>query len=457
MPRVLSKVRVKKETLNAQGGGVGHYDAFRRKALPNTARLIEEYKRTVYTCANLNADGVVATPLKLYVKTSTNDKPTVLETKAVKTFKIDFLQSRPYLSKTLRSFVNVEEVVEHPALTILEKANNSRHMNGQRLKELVQLYQEVTGKAYLLVERERLFGLVKNLWVLPSQWTRPIKDFNTNSNKIVDYYEFNPPGSPDPIKYRPEDIISFLMPSIADPYVDGMAPLQASYESNEVNKKLISHEDGLLTNEARPDVVISPKDSESSFSADTARRYEREWRMKFAFGRSGGAWVPDDPVVITPVQIPARDLARLEINKWSKNDVANAFQVPFALIADASHNRQQLEAAELGHAKHGILPRCNRNACTWNDLFLSIYDESGRLFFAYDDPIPENREEKRKENIELKSNGIITANEARDNYGYAPHTGSAEGEDPNALQSQNVAKESGGQEKEKKKDSNSGE
>ena len=64
---------------------------------------------------------------------------------------------------------------------------------------------------------------------------------------------------------------------------------------------------------------------------------------------------------------------------------------------------------------------------------------------------------KRKENIELKSNGIITANEARDNYGYAPHTGSAEGEDPNALQSQNVAKESGGQEKEKKKDSNSGE
>ncbi len=429
----VEKAKVRQSSLNAQGHTASYYDAFRRRIIPSDTRLVEEYKRTIFTCANLNADGVVATPLRLYVKTSPGEKQTVLRTKALTTQKIDYLSSKAHLQKTLRSFVNVEEVVEHPALTLLERANTSRHLNGQRLKELIELFRDITGKTYILIEADP-FGLPRNLWVLPTQWVTPRKDRSKNSNKLIDYYEFRPPGIGEEIRYKPEDIITFLNPSLTDPYVDGISALQASFESNEVNKKLLSHEDALLLNEARPEIVISPKDTESAFSADTARRYEREWRMKFGFGRSGGAWVPDDPVTITPVTIPPRDLARLEINKWSKNDVANAFQVPFALVADASHNRQQLEAAELQHAKHAILPRCNRNACVWNDLFLSMWDDSGRLFFAYDDPIPENREEKLQENVQLKSNGIITANEVRDNYGYAPHP-SAEADD---LQPMNV-------------------
>ena len=432
MPRVLFPVNGKPEkvekrrpnlsSLNGQSTSTPYYDAFRRKIIPSDSRLVEEYKRTIYTCANLNADGVAATPLRLFVKTEKGEKSTVLQTRPLSSKKIDFLQSKPHLSKTLRSFINVEEVIDHPILTLLEKANDSRHLNGQRLKELIQLYQDITGQAYILIETDPVFKLPKNLWILPSQWVCPIKKFDTTtqSGGIVDHYRFFPPGLASPVEYQPDEIIPFLMPSVMNPYVLGMSPLEASFEANEVNKKLLTHEDGLLGNEARPEVVISPKDTESAFSADTARRYEREWRLKFGHGRSGGAWVPDDPVTLTPVTIPPRDLARLEINKWSKNDVANAFQVPFALIADASHNRQQLEAAELQHAKHAILPRLNRNVCVLNDLLLRLYDDTGRLFLAYDDPIPENREEKLKENIQLKINGVKTANEVRDEYGMPP-------------------------------------
>ena len=148
--------------------------------------------------------------------------------------------------------------------------------------------------------------------------------------------------------------------------------------------------------------------------------------MKFTYGRTGGVWVPDEPVTATPVTLPPRDLARLEINKWSKNDIANAFSIPFALIADASHNRQQLDAATFMHAKYGIVPRCNRNACVWNDLFVSLYDDSGRLFLAYDDPIPENRQEKMQENVQFVMNGIKTPNEARKEYGLPPLEGGDE-------------------------------
>jgi HK97 family phage portal protein len=417
MPVVIRKATAPKG-LNTQVTQ-SYYDAFRRKYTPTGHTLVREYKRVAFACANLNAAAVCDTPLKLYVKSGKSDKPTILETKAISNKKIDYLSNVPYLEKTLRSFVNIEEVVTHPALNVLEKANSSRHLNGQRLFELSQLYQDITGKTYWLIERD-MFGLPENIWILPSQFVTPQKT-DTRTRKIVDYYEYSPPGIAEPKKYKPEDIIVFLMPSLMNPYVEGYGCLQAAFEANEVNNKLLSHEDALLENEGRPDAIISPKNTENAFSPDTARRYEREWKFKFTRGRSGGVWVPDDPVDFTPVTFPPRDIARFEIGKWSKNDLANAFSVPYALIADASHNRQQLEAAAMQHAKYATKPRCNRNAAVLNDLFISDYDDSGRLFLAYDDPVPETKEEKLNENIQLGMNGFKTPNEVRLEYNLPPH------------------------------------
>ena len=128
------------------------YDGFRRIQIPDESRLVRDYKKTIYACANLNAGLVSTTPLKLYLKTDNSSGRTILrrgiELKSVTHQKKDYLSSLPHLQKTLRSFVDIEEVVIHPILDILEHANESRHLNGQRLSELTQLYQEVTGKAY---------------------------------------------------------------------------------------------------------------------------------------------------------------------------------------------------------------------------------------------------------------------------------------------------------------------
>lgn len=395
-----------------------YYDAFRRKFTPTDSILVREYKRTVFACANINASGVVNTPLRLFLKTENNSQKSVLRkgvelaSSPVSKTKIEYLQKLPYLQKTLRSFINIEEVIRHPILDILEKANESRHLNGQLLKEFTQLYQEITGKSYWLVETDPIFNLPKNLWILPSQYVDPVKEDN-NSRRIVDFYEYWPPGRTEAIKYLPEDIIEFKMPSLANPYADGLSPLEASFEANAVNNKLLTHEDALLENEGRPELIVAPKDSEQVFGKDEAERFEKEFRMKFGRGRSGGVWVPEEPITLIPVQLPPRDLARLEINKWSKNDIANAFEIPFALIADASHNRQQLEAAEIQHAKYGIRKRLNRNAAVLNDLFVPVYDQSGRLFLAYDDPVPEDEEKKTAKLVNFVMNGIWTPNEAR--------------------------------------------
>jgi len=428
-----SLVKAPRRPIVSSGVGniTSYYDGFQRKYVPDNGRLIQEYKRTIFTCANLNANAVANAALKLYMKKSADSAEKSLlqcgiHTKKLTTKAIDKLVNRPELSKTLRSFVDIEEVVIHPALTLLSKVNNTPFLNGWELCIYTQLYQDITGVAYWLIERDPLFNTPLNIWLLPSQYVEPSVEIeNPNRRKIIDYYSYFPPGVAKEIKYRPEDLIIFKMPSLQNPYVEGVGFLEAAFESNEIDSKLVSLEHGLLHNEGRPDLLVSPK-GESAFGPDEARRFEKEYQLRFGKGRQGGIWVMEDDVSVTPINIPARDLARLEINKWSKNDIANAAQVPFALIADASHNRQQLEAAEIQHARHGVKPRTNKNAATLNDQFLSLYDDTGSLFFAHDDPVPEDKTAKLQENIQLGMNGFKTPNEIREEYNLPPIEGGDE-------------------------------
>lgn len=429
MPLKTTKLKKAFSAGTRNNASISYYDAYRRRYVLGESQLVREYKRVAYTCANLNASVTCSTPLKLYLrKVSKNQKSLLrlgIETKSVSNSKKDFLSSQSYLAKTLNSFVDIEEVVVHPVLDLLKRGNDSPLVNGYMLDEWRQLYMEITGKAYWLVENDPLLGIPRNLWLLPSQWVTPKKESFNNRN-IIDYFEYYPPGATKEIKYLPENIIYFRLPSLLNPYSEGLGWLEASFQANEVGNKLLSHEDSLLEKEGRPDAIISPKNSEDAFDETTAKRYEKEYNFKFAYGRSGGVWVPDEAIELTPVNFPPRDIARLEINKWSKNDIANAAGIPYALISDSSHNREQLEASEAQHAKYAIVPRCNRNAAILNDQLIPRYDDSGMLFLAYDDPVPENEAIKVTKWTSLVVNGIALPNEGRKAFDLPPVEGGDE-------------------------------
>lgn len=393
-------------------GTVSFRDAFRRKRNPSSSELVREYKRFVYTCANFNANSASCIPLRLYLRTNLGDEPTILrkgyDLSPVDHLKKDYLSSLSYLHKSLRSFVDIEEVVNHPILDILHKVNYTPYINGNKLRLLNVLYQEVVGKSYWFIETN-VFGVPENIWLLPAQFIRPVKEF-TNNKKIIDYYEYT--GSVtdgDPPKYRPEDIIPFLRPSLSAPYYDGVGFLQAAFEDNEVNNKLITHEDVYLENEGRPDAILSPKSEESAFGPDEAKRYEMEYKMRFARGRGGGLWVIPEDVAVHPLSFPPRDLARLEINKWTRLDIANAACIPIQLLDGDG----DVESAERQHAKYCLRPKLEAEAAVLNDQLVSRFDASGRLFLAFDDPVPEDAQAKVQKIVQFVMNGIWTPNEGR--------------------------------------------
>ncbi len=412
-----------------------YHNYFRRHRVPANDQLVELYRRNVYSCANINANACTRIPLKLYVKTGRGDAETKLITKSLDTIEKAALIRN---NQSLKSALNIEEIIEHPVLDLLKFVNDSPFINGYFLFLWTYLYLDVTGACYWLM-KNGTFGVPEELWLLPTHFVEPIRE--PNSKKIIDFYRVNNRINQKQEKYQPEEIIQFLNPDLTDPYVVGQGSLSAVYEDNMVSNQLIAHQQGYLDREARPDLIISPKDNEGTWGPDVAKQYEKQLMLKFGKGRGGGIHVAEEPISVNEVQTPPRDLARLEIPDKAKEQIANGFDVPIALLQNKTVNKATLEAALTQHALMGVSPRLERVRSILNSRLLPRYDLTGRLFFEYDNPVPEDRELKMQETVQFVQTGILTPNEGRDRHNYPPIAGGDE------LQPMNVASDIERQEK----------
>lgn len=384
-------------------------DYFNNLARASKTTLINGYKGIVYTCANINAAAVACSKPKLYVKTAQSDQSTRLKTKSV-----DLKTSNKIREKyTIREEVLIEEVVEHPILSLLHDVDKSMpFINEMLLWEYTQLYQEICGEAYWWVQSGP-FGIPSKIKLLPSQYVHPVK--NVGSKKEIDYYRYQHDQIDKQLPVN--EIIQFVCPGVQNPYVIGLSPEEASYEAATLISKLKSMMTGVFSKEGRPDMIITPKEI---MGTDEATSYERRMNLKFGTGRSGGIHVFEEPIDVKVLTTPPREMARLELEKSEKDEVCNAFLVPPALLK-SEVNKETLDASLELHALMATKPRLMRNNAVLNARLVPLYDSTGRLFLESDDPVPENKEVKLQENVQLKMNGCKTANEVRKEYNLPPH------------------------------------
>jgi phage portal protein BeeE len=113
------------------------------------------------------------------------------------------------------------------------------------------------------------------------------------------------------------------------------------------------------------------------------------------------------------------DLAALADLKATKEDVANSFHVPLSFLTTET-NLANLQAAEQQHMSKAINPRLQRRDEKINEQLVPLFDPSGRLFVASEDPVPVNRDLTAKEQeLNLKF-GVISINEVRGQQGLDP-------------------------------------
>jgi HK97 family phage portal protein len=392
-----------------QWTGTTFVDLYRQHRSPTPNELQAELKNTAWTCASINAAVCASYPPKLYVTTRPGESRPKCLTKAVSPRCRKRLRADPRIEIHTRAAEHIEEVVRHPLLDLLAQVNPAH--NSFDLWELTTLYQEVHGCAYWYLNLGPL-GMPQQIWILPSQNVTPRR--GPDSTKIVDYYAYRT-GSHEQL-FRPDQIVHFRYPDPRDPYLGGLSPLRACFEQVSLTSEFAAFKKAKFENQAVPAAIVSP---EEVIGEEERDRLETQWNARFRRGGTGKVVVAESALRVQVLAHSMGDLAALADLKATKEDVANAFHVPLSFLTSET-NLANLQAAEHQHMAKAITPRLQRRDEKINEQLIPLFDPTGRLFVASEDPVPVNRELSAKEQeLNLKF-GVVTINEVRGEQGLDP-------------------------------------
>lgn len=371
----------------------GHCPVVRRP--DRGADCLAELSHTAYACAALNAAVCASYPPRLFARGRGGRK---LRARALGA------EERRRLSPAWPG--EVREVMEHPLLDLLEEVNGEQ--DPQELWELTTLHQETVGSAYWSLEAGG-DGMPRAIWTLPAHRVRAVR---RDDGTLEGYRVSGPRGE---TALPAAEVAHFRYPDPRDPYGPGLSPLRACLETVRASAQLRAYRGALLDGAAAPGVILTP---EGPLGEDERERLEGEWERKFRRG-TGRVLVADASLRVSVVQNPLGELATLADMGGTRADIANAFGVPLAYLTNDT-NLANLQAAERQHLAVAVRPRLRRRDQRLTSALARLFDPSGGLFFASDDPSPLEREEAhRRQELDLKQ-GVLSINEVRAGRGLGP-------------------------------------
>lgn len=369
-------------TSYGSGGGPQFSDAFRFRRAPSLPALAEAYKSLIYTCVRMNSDAVTRVPLRLFRLGQTKgDRAKHCDASRVSKGVRLRLKSLPHLAKAMAGAEEVEEITgDFPLLKLVANVNPA--MDQSQLINYTVMSMDVVGTGFWW-PTEFALGMPQEFWALPPHLVYPVM---TGQGLVPEAYQF---GS---VQYRPEDLLIFKHLSMKNPYGLGMSPTQAAIEYARLEDTFVSIQDDLLSNGPRPSVVISHKDPKGAFGKAERDRLENDMNAKGRGGRSGGAFVVDGAVAVTPVSWSPADLGAVEISKYDLERTCGCFGVPISMVTNESSNMAVAREGLEQHARNAVEPRCKSIASTLT-RWTHALDKNGarnwhKLFWAFDDCVP---------------------------------------------------------------------
>lgn len=372
------------------------------------------FKSYVYTCASKNAWGVANVPLRLYVARDSKTNKGWYRTRAISKRQRDYMERTDSIAPLLRKAVQVEEITDgHPFLDVLRNVNP--FMNRPELLYMIDIFQELTGNAALYIVKNRL-GVPQEFWIIPFQNMKVVP----GDTKFIQGYVYHHDGwthSQEPIYFDESEIVHFKFPNPNNPYY-GLSPMMAVASAVNLYQKQNEYETDLVDNDARMDFVVRIKGRDSVEKRELVKK-----SLMSMHGRKGKRGLPgiiSQDMEIETLDWSPKEMAYLQGRAWSRDEIAAAYGVPKSKLTTDDVNMANAKAGEYQWAKDAIQPRLVMVQEKFNEKVLPLYDSRGRLFVAFDNPVPEEaalRLREKEVNIKL---GFTTINEERDVEGWPP-------------------------------------
>jgi len=369
---------------------------------------VNAYSKWVYRCVQVIADAACSVPFRLFTVQTNSNQVKGFRHKVVEKKKLDWMEANnPAVRNAIRKASGVMvEVQDHPYFELMRTVNP--FMNNIDIQKTKFISDRLTGNSYWYKVKDKA-GRIVELWPLAPQNMAVIP----SSKNFIDGYEYRNGGKK--IRFEEHEIIHFKDPSPFDPYY-GMSPLAAAVTPVTLQAYMDKFNTDLFANMARPEVILS---SENTLTDDMVTKIKTRWKefTGFAQGRSGDVVVMGSGLRIERLTMNPQELSYNESAVMRRNEIFGIFGVPLTK-ADPSQIAANNEASDIQFLRDTVYPLLVRDQEKLNEKLLSEYDD--RLFGAYDDPIPANRQFEMTRNIEYVKAGIKTRNEVRVEEGLEP-------------------------------------
>lgn len=417
--------------------GSGYADFFNKDKAPSQMELLGHLVGTAYRCVTLNSDLLATTRLRLYLKTRPGEATAKfvdgarrcgmerrvvapVDQKVQRELRYVGAAGKSALLDAVASRHDIEEVLEHPLLDLLRKPEDSLDDGGLTsydFRWVTQCLLETLGRAYWYVRSRDKEGNPNALLLLRSQLVREVVD--TSGQRYIDHYEYGTNKIP------PRDIIRFVVPDPSNPHLGFLPPMRAAIEKIRLARGGDAFTNALLENGGYPVGVFTPKgDSEGGgIGAAEARRVQSSIRSGFSMANAGRIMVLEHPGQLQSLAFKPAEIIDREKARELAGEIADCFGVPRTKIFRDSSNRASGQSGDEDHAKDAGLSRCTRFEETLNSQVVPLFDPSGRLFFAFDSPLPPQRAIELDETRTGGQLGINTINEGREALGLEPEPG----------------------------------
>ena len=337
----------------------------------------------VYICTKLNAQAVASVPMRLYVAKENAGGKVYYPTRSIDASRRKWLHSRAGLEPFLTKSREVEELLDHPFLDLMRTVNP--YHNSRDMRELTTMYGDLAGEAYWLVVRDKKLGYPVEIWPIPAQFMSPI--YGESLAEAIKGFLYKRGSTEIVIPY--EDVVHFPNPN---PYnvFSGFACVLGVADAVYVQSEMYATEAALFENRARPGGILT---SAENVSKPDKERLREDFKQRFEGSKRAGRTLvlPKGMDYKRDVLTPD-ELNYIEGRREMAREIMASFNVPESMFMKEA-NRANAEQAEYHHAKHGVLPRCERIAQKINERLMPEFEgETTKVFVEFDDPVPQNRE-----------------------------------------------------------------
>lgn len=311
------------------------------------------------------------------------------------------------------------EVAQHQALNVLSMPGVVQQPSGassvvwtrQSLFELSQMYLDLTGESYWVVERDPRSSVPLGLWSVRPDRMTPVPDEDT----YLKGYVYTSPDGRERIPLLPDEVIFVKYPNPLDPY-HGLGPVQSVLVDIDAAKYSAEWNRNFFINSAEPGGVIQV---DHRMEDDEWKKFTERWREghrgtsrahRVAVLEAGATWVPN--------QHTMRDMDFGNLRGVMRDVMREAFRMHKVMLGVSDDvNRANAQTGEEVFSSWGVVPRLDR----WKDAlqyqYLPLFGSTSvGNEFDYVTPRPPNREQDNQE-LTAKSHAayaLVTA-------GYDPH------------------------------------